>query len=1000
MGKDWKWGVLHSVVGGNECDCPSRRISLRRSLFALALATAMLVMAPTAQATEKLYWSDNGTQKIQRSNVDGTDVEDILTTGLNSPDGLAIDLPAGKLYWTDSGDGTINRSNLDGTNPETLVTGLMSPIRLVLDTANSKMYWTDLDAGKVQSADLDGTNVTDVVTGASGPWGIDLDQGNQHLYFTEKDALRITRVDTDGNNAFGLVNVVPSIFGGIKLLLSADSMYWTDRSLTARRMSTATIIGTNLDADRRLLTDAPDGITLDENQLTAYITTRTDPKIQTLALNGTGQVVTLLDSTDGLSNPRDITRVENQAPTALISYPVRIQEGGDATFDASGSTDPEGSPLYYGWDIDNDGDFDDATGATPTVDWTTLSGLGLSNGTSLVRVEVSDGIDTDVATSVLTIANDRLYWTDFGSRLIQSIDLDSLTVSDVFATGAGSTPQGIDYNPTDMLLYYVDQSNTDTIYSVTTSGTDQTLVISFPGDEAFDIAYDPFQERIYGTLRISRQIFSCAKDGTDLQTVVSFGSGAPTGIDLDPSSQHIYWVDSPLGRAYRIDYDGSNQVTIATGLGAPLGVSYDPISSHLYWTERSPGQVRRRPVDASGALGVATALVTGLTTPRSIIVDGAANRVYWAERGPDEIRYTSLDGALGVQTLASGLNAPTGVALVQNTRPMPNPGGAYVINEGASVFLDASGSSDAEGGTLSYAWDLDNDSDFDDATGVMPEVDWATLTALGIVDDVNDIAVEVTDSFIDASMSTTLTIVNLPPNASTGGPYTINEGQGLVLDATGTTDPGDDTIGLYEWDLDEDLDYDEATGAQPMVPWAALKTLGLVNGAYTIRVRATDSGNTTNLSDTSSTLLTVNNLPPVTDVFERSITKIQVLEEPAPGFLAAVTDPGDDPITIVSWDTESVFGAAVSVDQGTGAFTYDPSPSKTLLRLSQYEEVVDSFTYTVQDSETSTKALVTGTVNVIVSGDSGIPATGLLGRLALTAVVAALGGVTLRRRKR
>jgi hypothetical protein len=314
-------------------------------------------------------------------------------------------------------------------------------------------------------------------------------------------------------------------------------------------------------------------------------------------------------------------------------------------------------------------------------------------------------------------------------------------------------------------------------------------------------------------------------------------------------------------------------------------------------------------------------------------------------------------------------------------------------------MLDATGSTDTEGGTLTYAWDLDNDGNYDNATGGTPNIDWATLSGLGVLDGVNDIAVEVSDGFVTGTAATTLTIANLPPNANTGGPYAIDEGMSLVLDASGTTDPGGDSIGLYEWDLDGDLDYDEATGAQPTVPWSALKTLGLGNGTNTIRVRVTDEGNTTNLSDASSTLLTVTNLPPVTDVFERSITKIQVVDEPAPGFLAAVTDPGGDPISIVSWDTESVFGATVTVEQATGAFVYDPSSSTTLLRLSQFEEVVDSFTYTVQDSESGTKAQVTGTVNVIVSGDSGIPATGSLGRLLLMASLIAAGVAFLYRKR-
>lgn len=50
--------------------------------------------------------------------------------------------------------------------------------------------------------------------------------------------------------------------------------------------------------------------------------------------------------------------------------------------------------------------------------------------------------------------------------------------------------------------------------------------------------------------------------------------------------------------------------------------------------------------------------------------------------------------------------------------PVADVGGPYTVAPGRTVVLDASGSSDATGDPLNYAWDLDGDGAFDDATGV------------------------------------------------------------------------------------------------------------------------------------------------------------------------------------------------------------------------------------------------------------------------------------------
>ena len=262
--------------------------------------TVTTVTPPGAGVATKMYWTNPGTEKIQRSNLDGSGVEDLVTTGLEIPDGIALDVSGGKMYWVDSGTEKIQRSNLNGSGVEDLVTtGLRDPRGIALDVSGGKMYWVDSGTEKIQRSNLDGSGVEDLVTtGLRDPRGIALDVAGGKMYWTEFFGLS-RRSNLDGSGVEALVT--SGIPEGIALDVAGGKMYSTHTVLLMIRRS-------NLDGSgvEDLVTAGlsyPRGIALDVAGGKMYWTVSGRVNIQRSNLDGS-DVEDLV--TTGLEGPRGI----------------------------------------------------------------------------------------------------------------------------------------------------------------------------------------------------------------------------------------------------------------------------------------------------------------------------------------------------------------------------------------------------------------------------------------------------------------------------------------------------------------------------------------------------------------------------------------------------------------------------------------------------------------------------------------------------------------------
>lgn len=415
--------------------------------------------------------------------------------------------------------------------------------------------------------------------------------------------------------------------------------------------------------------------------------------------------------------------------------------------------------------------------------------------------------------------------------------------------------------------------------------------------------------------------------------VIAFNTGRGVWVGTESGSSNLM-RNAIRGNA--IFYNGGLGIDIGN-----LGLNpIDPLDSDL-----GANGLQNRPELLSAQVGAVTTVQGTLqSTPNTTFwLDFYASAADDAEGG----RYLGVASvttdSAGIATFSVTLSAatvagevvtatatdPTGntsefsIALtpVYNSPPTSSAGGPYTVAEGGSVGLDGSASSDPDqpSGTLAYAWDFDNDGDFDDAIGANPTFSAAGLD--GFAGAEVTVRLQVTDSDGATSVSSaTVSITNADPVPSIDS-ISAPRIEGTAITVAGSvTDPAgsNDTLTLA-WAVYKDgaTTAFATSGDAPVFAFTPSD-----NGSYRIVLTATDEEGGT---ATAEQTITVANVVPqdLQITGPTAGTKGQPL-----AFGGAASDPAEanDPLTFV-WSATT--GGTTVANGNGGQFEFTPSAPGT-----------------------------------------------------------------------
>ncbi|MFK7742254.1 MAG: PKD domain-containing protein, partial [Planctomycetota bacterium] len=563
---------------------------------------------------------------------------------------------------------------------------------------------------------------------------------------------------------------------------------------------------------------------------------------------------------------------DDDAPTASAGPDQSVNENDTVTLDATGSTDPEGQGLTYGWTQTAGPSvaLEDADTAQPKFSAPEAAG----SYTLTFKVAASDGTTTTYDTVVVTVnADDDAPTANAGPN--QSVSENDTVTLD--ATGSTDPEgQGLTYSWTQTAGPSValdDANAAQSTLSAPEAAGSYTLTFKVAASDGTTTTYDTVVVTVNADDDAPTASAGPNQSVSENDTVTLDATGS-----TDPEGQGLtYSWTQTAGPSVSLDdanaaqptlsapeAAGSYTLTFKVAASDGTTTTYDTVVVTVNADDDAPtanagasqtvSENATVKLDATGSTdpeGQGLTYTWTQTSGPAITLDdpNAAQPTFVAPNATGKYRiHFQLDVSDGTTT-TSDIVAVTVFGF--DDAPTANAGPDQTVGENDTVTLDATGSTDPEGLGLTYTWTqiAGPSVSLDDANAAQPT--FSAPDAAGSYTLTFKVAATDGTTTTEDKVTVTVKADDDAPTASAGPDQSVSENETVTLDATGSSDPEGQGL-TYTWTqiAGPSVSLDDANAAQPTfsAPDAA--------GSYTLTFKVAANDGTTTTYDT--VVVTVN----------------------------------------------------------------------------------------------------------------------------------------------